>query len=182
MMIISVNVLALAIFLMINEGQSRNYTHHCHTTYELSCNLAIKAIEPFRTSRINRDMINDHHGSLFIIIDHRTRQQYILRPPNAAGGWFNGHDGQILKEISGRSALPSMILPMNPEDSSISKSSDLIRKYVISFCQKGQNIDILWPSSQFHGYPVEDYTINKTEWLIKQNKAWFRGNFKCGIS
>eukprot|EP01041_Mallomonas_annulata_P005563 gene5563-11194_t len=126
--------------------------------------------------------MSNHIGG-FLAIDHRNKKVKILFTQNYKDGtgWFNIKDRGRIESIMKEDNLPSIILPINRLDSSISKSEHMKRHPMVGFCQKRDNIDILWPSSHYYGsFNVIDYTPNKNIWLSKENKAWFRGYFNGG--
>ena len=160
------------------EKKEETALHECLRRHALSCNLAKRMIEPFRVNKLNWKMLRDHNG-IFLVIDHnRAKFLRFFRSTNFTSdtlGWFTKQDEDRINIIMTEESLPSIILPLNIDDSSVSNSKYL-NYPVISFCQKDQNIDILWPSSQDYSYNTRDYKVTRRRWLSKLNKAWFRGD------
>ena len=149
---------------------------NCRVNYDLSCARARTMLEPFQAINITWDMMIDHTG-VFLAIDSRTNKLHLLRSPNLSSDlpWFTNHDKERIQNLLNEETPGSILLPINREDSSISRCIKYKKYPVISFCQKADRIDILWPSAQDYTYNATDYTINKNLWLTKENQAWFRG-------
>ena len=171
-----IKVLTLTVLPLVNSDV---FLNNCHKQYASTCTLARRMVEPFRVTNITWDMMK-HHKGYFLLINSNLKKLKLLKSKgffHKAGFMANGSDDQQqLRIVVDEAQLPSILIPLNSYDSSVGESELFHKTPVISFCQKNENIDILWPSvHDLNRYNPTDYIINETHWLSKQDKAWFRG-------
>eukprot|EP01041_Mallomonas_annulata_P008364 gene8364-17231_t len=140
-------------------------------------------LEPFRSSNISWEsflsiVTSEPKHYFFLVIDHKTKKSNIYSMSSEDGSWFNAdYHRQVEKLFLNNTLRQSLIIPINRWDwSFLPMKSNAYPSPILSFCQKQDDVDVLWPCGQYHNtFSLSDYTLNKTEWLKKKNIAWFRG-------
>eukprot|EP01041_Mallomonas_annulata_P001116 gene1116-2175_t len=140
-------------------------------------------LEPFRFSNISWESFlsvvrSEPTHYFFLVVDHQTKKSNIYSMSSEYGSWFSGDDHRRVERLFANKTLHySLIIPINRWDwSFLPMQAQAYPSPILSFCQRQDDVDVLWPSGQYYEtFSLPDYTLNKTEWLLKKNKAWFRG-------
>jgi len=176
-------------FLALNSIDEIVNENYCHENYNSTILVARSNINFFRESKISWDSMKDQNrlfGRQYLVIDN-YRELITYLPENRSYSWYSRRcDLKMILDINLTERLPNILLPLTKADSSTS-FKDFTKKNthspLLAYCSDLSGIDILIPKGNWgscrHRIKKET-TPNKKAWLLKHNRAWFRGTFNYG--
>ena len=156
---------------------------YCQSNFQEACGLVQRNIHAFLATKITWPSMASH-SLHYLLIDEKMKEIYVVPSNLSIHTWYHTCDIEMWGKINRMEQLPNIILPLNGADGYLTMGSERSLKPFFSYCTTNHDyVDILIPKGMYDTCgrnPHITFRVNSSEWIRKENKAWFRGTLNHG--